>query len=46
MRSFLFDALFKGTATITPPAPGTEALEERLQHGATAITDRAPNRNS
>ncbi len=28
MRSFLFDALFKGTATITPPPPGAEALEE------------------
>ena len=28
MRSFLLDALFKGTATITPPAPGTDALEE------------------
>jgi Ni,Fe-hydrogenase III small subunit len=28
MKSFLFDALFKGTATITPPAPGAEALEE------------------
>ena len=28
MRSFLLDALFKGTATIAPPAPGTAALEE------------------
>ncbi len=28
MRSFLLDALFKGKATITPPAPGTAALEE------------------
>ena len=28
MRSFLLDALFKGMATITPPAPGTDALEE------------------
>ena len=28
MRSFLFDALFKGKATVAPPAPGTDALEE------------------
>jgi Ni,Fe-hydrogenase III small subunit len=28
MRSFLLDALFKGKATITPPAPSTAALEE------------------
>ena len=28
MRSFLLDALRKGKATITPPAPGAAALEE------------------
>ena len=28
MRSFLLDALFKGKATIAPPAPGTAALAE------------------
>ena len=34
MRSFLLDALRKGKATITPPAPGAAALEEvRAKHG-------------
>jgi Ni,Fe-hydrogenase III small subunit len=40
MRSFLFDALFKGKATIAPPAPGPAALEEL----AKALARRARQR--
>ncbi len=40
MRSFLFDALFKGKATIAPPAPGPAALEEL----AKALAGRARQR--
>ena len=40
MRSFLLDALRKGKATITPPAPGAAALEEV----ARALGERARQR--
>ncbi len=40
MKSFLLDALRKGKATITPPAPGTAALEEV----ARALGERARQR--
>lgn len=40
MRSFLLDALRKGKATIKPPAPGTDALEEL----ARALGERARQR--
>ena len=40
MRSFLLNALFKGKATIAPPAPGTGALEEV----ARALGERARQR--
>ena len=40
MRSFLLDALFKGKATIAPPAPATAALAEI----AKALGERARQR--
>ena len=40
MRTFLRDAILKGRATIAPPRPGTEALEEV----ARALNERARRR--
>src|SRR5262245_24038572 len=40
MRSFLRDALLRGTATIAPPHPSSEALEET----ARALAERARRR--